>query len=251
MGIHHDLDIASQMGARGPHPTHRRDNVSVTRTHAHLHRAEAAARDVAFELRANGLGRRPAAGGVGRHGVPALAAEPVATPGPRGRAAQDVPASHVDGADGADPASAAIQHRESLAACQREVGAAAVVPDLPQPTWIPRVLADQRRAQVAVDERGKRRVVAHTADRSLGLAPADEPARGLDPHDRGVEVIGDAEVALVLLRLGDRHMRPARPDAVDLHRPAILRPAARRRCLRFLKILSMRPRSASSSRAAS
>ena len=250
MGIHHDLDIASQMGARGPDPTHRRDNVSVTRTHAHLHRAEAAARDVAFELRANGLGRRPAAGGVGRHGVPALAAEQSPHRDPEG-AAQDVPASHVDGADGADPASAAIQHRESLAACQREVGAAAVVPDLPQPARIPRVLADQRRAQVAVDERGQRRVVAHTADRSLGLAPADEPARGLDPHDRGVEVIGDAEVALVLLRLGDRHMHPSRPDALDLHRPAIRRPAARRRCLRFLKILSMRPRSASSSRAAS
>ena len=222
VGVHHDLDIAAQMGARGPDPAYRGDDVAVARADPHLHRAEAAARDVAFQLRADGLGRRPAAGGVGRHGIPALATEQLPHRHIQG-AAQDVPAGHVDGADGADPAAAAVQRREGLAACQRKVGAAAVIADLPQPAWVARVLADQRRAQVAVDQRSHRRVVAHAADRGLRLAPAHEAALGLDPHDGGVEEVGDAEIALVLLCLGDRHMHPTRRDVLDLHRPFVPR----------------------------
>ena len=184
---------------------------------AHLHRAEAAARDVALELLADALGGRPAAGGVGRERVPALAAEQAPHRDIEG-AAEDVPAGHVDGADGADPAAAPVEHREAAAPGERVVGAAAAVAELPQAARIARVLADQRRAEVAVDEGRQRRVVAHAADRCLGLAPAHQPAFGLDTHDGGVEVVGDAEVAPVLLRLGDRHMRPARGDAPDPHR---------------------------------
>ena len=104
-----------------------------------------------------------------------------------------------------------------MATRERVVAASAAVQALPDPADVARILADQARPELVVDDGHDPVVVARAAGRDFGLADATDARIGLDAHERRVEGRGAAEVANVLPLRRDRHLQPGRFDTRDLH----------------------------------
>ena len=93
--VAHQIDAGAERRARGDHALGRRLRRAVEHADAHLHRAEAALRDVAQQLFADACGVRPAARRVGRHALGAATAEQLPDRHAE-RLAEQVPQRDVD-----------------------------------------------------------------------------------------------------------------------------------------------------------
>ena len=126
------------------------------------------------------------------------------------RAPENVPQRHVDGADRGDGEAASPEGGKQASARQCKMRPRAVIHELPQARGVAGVLADQRRPDVVIDQRDQRRIIAAAEHRGAAFAMADQAGFGLDPHQRRVERGDYAEIAGVLLVLGDRYVNPSR-----------------------------------------
>ena len=122
MGVAHDVDAVAETLARRVHAPDRVVERAVAGADPHLDRLEIAAREEALQLRRDPIGRRPAAGRIRRHAFVPAAAEQ-APHRHAERFAEDVPKRHVDAADRGYRQAAPAEHREGVAAREREVGA--------------------------------------------------------------------------------------------------------------------------------
>src|SRR5262245_47231279 len=214
--VGHELDVRPQRSARGAHAGGRPVGLAVHHADAHLDRAKPALLHVAEELVADPRLVGPASGRVRGHARGAPAAEQ--TPDRRAqRLAEDVPERQVDAGDGGDREPAPSELRQHVTAVEGITLTRRVVQDLPQPADVARILTDEERGEVTVDDGGQTVGRGRAADAGLRLAPAHEPGVRVDLDDHGVERRDRAEVARVLALRRARHVHPRGVDGRDLH----------------------------------